>query len=323
MRVITCLMLAFGVACVVRAEEKPDAAARAETVAPFIDETTIVIVHADMTRFDPRPFVAVVLEMLPEFKNNSPELQNRGIETIGGYLSALARAGCKDLYVVMNLRVPDWPALVVPLPEVMDQERLKAIIEEAEGIGPREMHGALVVADYQTLDRFAESSPVPRSKLAPAFEAVGDAAAQVLILPPEHTARVLEAVLPTLPDELGGGPSSVFTNIQWTALGINMKPRVSLQVTTQMRDEQGAVALRGKWRQIVDFLGQDEGFREVVSNYDQIAPLMIPKAEGARLVLEQAEGSPGAVALEEALESVFAWARSRIEQREGEGNGSE
>ncbi len=319
-----CLLALIAAPGIVQAGEKSDPAERAKAIAPFIDEATVTIVHADMSRLDPAPFVPVVAEMVPGYQRAGQEWRNKAAEQINGLLAALARAGSKDLYVVVSFRSLDWPALVVPLPENTGPARLKELVEEASSVDVVELHGALVAAPSMTFDRLRSLPPDPRPELVQAFEAAGDTAAQVVILPPKHTARVLEAVLPTLPEELGGGPSSVISNgLLWAALGINLTPKVSLQVVTQARDHEAAVALREKWIQITRLLGQNQEFRKIVPNYDQLAPAIVPEVQGDRLVLVHDEDSPGAAALSTALESVISWAGARSGQPEPKASGND
>jgi hypothetical protein len=315
----TCLLLLIAAGGICQAAEKSDPAARARAIAPFIDEATFAIVHADMSRLDPAPFVPVVAELVPGFQWAGQEWRSKAIEQIKGLLAALARTGCKDLYVVISFRSLDWPALVVPLPENIDPTRLKELVEEAGSLDMGQLLGALVVAPDMTFDRLRKSPPDPRPELAQAFEAAGDTAGQVLILPPKHAARVLDDVLPTLPDELGGGPSSVVTRgLLWVAIGVNVTPKVSHRAVTQARDNQAAVALREMWVRITRLLGKDKEFRKIVTNYDQLAPTIVPEVEGDKLVLVHAEGSPGAAALKTTLETLFAWAGSRSKPPEPE-----
>lgn len=317
----TCLLVLIAAAGIVQAGEKSDPAARAKAVAPFIDEGTVAVVHADMSRLDPAPFVPVVAEMIPGYQRAGQEWRNQAAEQIKGLLAALARAGSKDLYVIVSFRSLDWPALVVPLPEDVDPTRLKELVEEAGSLDVEEVHGALVAAPGSTFDRLRKSPPDPRPELAQAFEAAGDTAGQVLILPPKHAARVLDEVLPTLPEELGGGPSSVVTRgLLWVAIGVNVTPKVSHRAVTQARDNQAAVALREMWVRITRLLGKNEGFRKIVPNYDQLAPTIVPEVQGDKLVLVHGEGSPGAAALKTTLESLFSWAQSRSKPPQPEDN---
>jgi hypothetical protein len=294
--------------------ESPASVAMAEAVAPFIDEGTILIVHADISRLDPSPFIPVAMELSPGAQRTTAEWKRQSIQNVDEFLKSLALAGANDLYVLFSLRMLHWPALVVPLPEDLDKARLDELMAKANSAEGKLVKGALVLGPESTLDQFAKFPPDPRPELAAAFEAAGDKASHVLILPPKHMMEVLGAVLPVLPEEWGGGPSSLIANLKWIALGSNVTPPASHQAVTQARDEQGAVALREKWSQIVRLLGKNEKFRKAVGNYEEIAPQVIPEVEGDRLILVHAEGSPAALAQEKMLESVFQWARSRIEK---------
>ncbi len=296
--------------------ESPASVAMAEAVAPFIDQGTILIVHADISRLDPSPFIPVAMELSPGAQRTTSKWKTQSVLAVDEFLTSLAQVGANDLYLIFSLRMLHWPALVVPLPKDLDEARLEELMGKANSAEAKLVKGALVLGPDSTLDQFAKSPPDPRPELAAAFEAAGDKASHVLILPPKHMMEVLGAVLPVLPEELGGGPSSVIANLQWIALGTNVTPPVSHQAVCQARDDQGAVAFQEKWSQIVKLLGQNEDFRKAIGNYEQMAPTAIPEVKGDRLILEHPEGSPGALAIDKMLNSVFQWAHSRIEKQE-------
>ena len=63
---------------------------------------------------------------------------------------------------------------------------------------------------------------VPRRELTPAFAAVASYPIQVLLLPPDYLRRTVQELLPQLPPQLGGGPSTLLTDgLSWAALGID------------------------------------------------------------------------------------------------------
>jgi len=66
-----------------------------------------------------------------------------------------------------------------------------------------------------------KSGKVP--ELTAAFEAAGDSAVQVALIPPAYAARVIDELMPEFPKQLGGGPTTVLTRgISWAAAGIVM-----------------------------------------------------------------------------------------------------
>ena len=304
---LTSLLLAAGT---VAAEEKLDAKARAEAVAPFVDEATVAVVHADVSRVDTKRFVPLAVELIPGFRTHNREEKAEAIAQINAVLAAFARAGCHDLYLVVSLREPSYPALVVPLPEGSDQAGLKAMLGDAVWLGTECMHGSFCSATPAMLDQFKRSPPEPRPELAPAFTAAGATAAQILILPPKYINRVMEELLPTLPDSLGGGPSTVLTRgLTWVALGVNPSPPTSLEMVVQSEDAKAAATMT-----------QDKQLRAILPDCEKLARLLEPKARADRLTV--AVDQQGTAALLDALEALASHTPADDSRSPSKGNGN-
>jgi hypothetical protein len=203
-------------------------------------------------------------------------------------LSGLLRAGVKDVYMVFTLAlVPREPMFgVIPLPAGADE---KAIITSLPN--PRAAHlrvgDVLLVADRkEALDRVREFKPDPRPEIAAAFEAAGDTALQVLLLPPPYYRRVIEETMRELPKEIGGGPSTVLTRgALWAVAGIDLPPRISLRLVVKSQDASAAAALHAKWSEVVRLAGQWKEVRALAPNFDRAAALLSPKVEGDGLTV--------------------------------------
>src|SRR6266851_3298833 len=78
-------------------DKKFDAEARAKAVAPFIDEQTIAVGHADLTRVDVDAIVAKLTEYAP--KGSQPALAEAKKE-LGDWLGAWTKAGVHNLHMV-------------------------------------------------------------------------------------------------------------------------------------------------------------------------------------------------------------------------------
>jgi len=138
----------------------------------------------------------------------------------------------------------------------------------------------------RTEERPRQSRPMDRPELTAAFEAAGDTAAQVLLIPPAYVRRVIGEFMPTLPENLGNGPSAVLTRgVSWAAVGIDSPPHGSLRLVIQSTDAQAADALRVKLADLLRLAGEYKDVREVWPKYDQAAAMLAPRVEGDRLVL--------------------------------------
>src|SRR5262249_14504126 len=105
--------------------------------------------------------------------------------------------------------------------------------------------GALIAGTPQALRRIARQPRVDRPELAAALKAAGDSPLAVLVVPGEVARRTLEEMLPSLPQELGGGPITTLTRgLRWAALGLEDKPKPVVRVIVEGRDQAAAESLR-------------------------------------------------------------------------------
>src|SRR5436309_3359439 len=120
---ISAVALALALAPPVSAADQFDADARARAVAPFVDEQTVGVAHVDLTRIDAGALLARVAEVA---KLGAEEIEGPKRE-LGVWLAALARAGGKEMYVVLSLAdLPAQPPLVVvPLGAGADADAIR------------------------------------------------------------------------------------------------------------------------------------------------------------------------------------------------------
>lgn len=86
--------------------------------------------------------------------------------------------------------------------------------------------GRLVAADVR---------PESQAVIASAFASQAGLPVQLLLIPPDHVWRTIRELSPTLPSQLGGGPSQRITDIRWISLGIEpteMRFRIIVQTSS-------------------------------------------------------------------------------------------
>jgi prepilin-type processing-associated H-X9-DG protein len=261
-------------------------AARARAIAPFVEDRTVAVLHLDLSsgKVDD-----------PAWKATFTKLGAAGLADLNDSLVALRRlraAGARDLFVVVSLvDVPDQPPfLVVPLGKGVDakgaQTALKGIAW-LEGLGQETLHGALVSATAPTRKRLRTLKPVPRPELAQAL--AGTELLRLVLVPTTDTARILEEVMPMLPDELGGGPIRPLSRgLRWAAVNVEA-PRLGLRWTVQAADNASARALHQLLGEAKKALAKNKEARAAVPGLDKLLPLLAPKVAGDRLVLAMDE----------------------------------
>lgn len=149
------------------------------------------------------------------------------------------------------------------------------------------------------LQHLRSIKPKTRPELVKAFTAAGESTAQLLIVPTADNRRVLEEVMPTLPKEIGGGLSTIITHgIQWAAIGVDVSPKITIQLVIQSQDAAAAKALRGFVGKFFDALGQqkmgpESTVGQILKNFDKIKELLTPVLKEDRLTLTLNENNGG------------------------------
>ena len=200
-----CLSLIVLVAAVARvqAEEPSAATLRAKTIAPFIDELTVAVARVDISQLKLGPIFDEACELVPD----------RAQEILTAQMTAdmiremFVSAGGKDVYAVVSLAdVPREPLLVVvPLYEKTNEAMVKSMLMQAQLPVVERCGDVLIAGRKEVVERVKAIEPDCRPEMAAAFEAAGDTTIQLLVLPPKHTQRVVEEILPELPEAIGGG----------------------------------------------------------------------------------------------------------------------
>src|SRR5439155_16155168 len=227
-------------------DKKFDAETRAKAVAPFLDEQTIGVGHVDLTRVDADAIAAKVIEYakLKEEDIAGPKKE------VSDWLAAWRKAGVREIYVVVSLAdVPGLPPfVVVPLEGDADAKVIGETLAQAKPFREYKFDtigSALVGGAEKTLTRVKTLKPDNRPDLAKAFAAAGDTAIQAILIPTNENRRVVEEIMPKLPQELGGGPITIVTHgVLWAAVGADLPPKASLHVTVQSHDAAAAQKLR-------------------------------------------------------------------------------
>ncbi|MFH1924802.1 MAG: DUF1559 domain-containing protein [Planctomycetota bacterium] len=328
----TLLVVLFSVTHAVGAEPGFDPGARAKAIAPFIDAQTVAVVYVDLTRIEVDPLLGKLVELVPEARWDVEEARPNLTRARDGLL----KAGARELYVVVSLAdVPrGGPFVILPGAGAIDVDALRASFpppgknEVIERIG-----GAWFVGLRQAYERVKSIEPDVRDELARAFEAADDTAAQLLLMPPAHSDRVIEEMMPTLPEEIGGGPSTILTRgLLWAVVGMDAPPKMSFRLVIQSQDQEAAEALRGKWLDVVRFLSTSEeaqrarrALRDLdkamaLRNFEEVVELTTPKVENDRLVINLGDPDGSIQAFLAALTPPLEKARARAKRAQSMNN---
>jgi hypothetical protein len=286
-------------ASTIRGQDKPDSEARAKVIAPLIDDQTLAVAHVDLTRIS----VDAIFDEAASLQLVPADEAAAGKMLAGMFHKRLVDAGVKDLYALFTLSEgfhEARPFFAIPLAAGSDENAIRAILPIA--VAERQGDVLVLAANHNTLARLAAMKPDPRPELSAALEAAGNAAVQILYLPPKHYRRVLDETVSELPKELGGGPVQVFTRgILWATIGIDVAPKPALRIVMQSEDAQAATALRDKFAELLRLAGSNNAIKKDFPDFDAIAALLTPRAEGDRLVVNFDQNDQKAAELVAAL----------------------
>jgi len=257
----------------IHAAQQLDPAAIARIVGPFVDSETIAVEHIDISRISPAPVAALLKRAVPD-----AGLLAWVEKDMTEGLAALRRDQVTDLCLIVSLGgrsvIPRVSLLVFPAEPKRNLDALRSAL------------GFPAFVNVALASDRPNNGPPARPELAEALEAAGDAAAQIVLIPPASSRRVIEELMPQVPPQLGGGPSTMLTHgISWAAAAIEVSPRLSLRLTVKSQDAQAAEALRAKWLDVLKLAGQENEIREMLPKFDEAVALLTPKLLGDRLSL--------------------------------------
>src|SRR5690606_821304 len=116
--------------------------------------------------------------------------------------------------------------------------------------------------------------------------------------PPKYSRRVLAEMMPTLPKDLGGGPSSVLSQgVLWAAAGVEVSPELAARVVIQSQDAPSAEALLAFLKTGAGLLAKNREFARDVPNAAEILKVLMPQPQGDQLVLALDEKNQGSAKL--------------------------
>lgn len=309
-KLVTCaavLLLTLAATPIVRAAEKSDPAALAKTIAPYLDEGTLFVAHADMTRVNLLPAVTRVKELFPRIGTPAEQAAamadvDRAVAGAQKWIADFTKAGGRDIFAVVSMSgFPDSPLLIaVPVEKGGDAQAIVKLLgppaDNADPTAQAQVRDNVILwARKPTLDHLATLKPTSYPDLPKVFEAAGDSAIQALYVPSPDTRKVLAEMLPN-PQEgpFANAGSSISKELIWIAQGMNLAPKLSLNMVMQTPDAASAAALSDTLNRGID-LGKQMMVREVkrwpeagrlLGDADALAKAFTPAVTGDRLTLQ-------------------------------------
>ncbi len=257
------------------------------TTKQFVNATTILVAKIDCKRLG-----------LPEALTN--KLVNE---------TKLQRAAKSVTQVIQELIVAlngESAFLAVDVPFSSAQSPVRLYVKNVPGLNAKKLFEHLerlqfttpiVQGDYLCLSMIhsTESSnkvaiaddilPAARADLQSAMQSVQEFPIQVLVVPPEYLWSTFRDLMPTLPTQFGGGPTSILTEgVKWSAIGID-PAKLQLKSITQSMSPDAATAIAAHLSKALPALASQSRFPLAEVGFGQLIPLVKPVVKGDQMTV--------------------------------------
>lgn len=291
----------------VAAATEPSAAERrAAAIAPWIDEQTCLIAAMDcptLAQAEARGAVANLLKQL----RVDPALEGGDMRMFADF----AAGGAKEAYLVFSLAdVPERsPLLVVPVAAGHANSALAAV--RGSGASAEVCRGVVLAGDDETVQRAKRMQPLARPEIAAALEAAEGGEIQVLFVPDTRQRQVIEAMLPRLPEEIGGGSVTILTKAcGWIGVSVSLKGDLAMRFVIPSDDKPAAEALRKLWADVARDFCRHPDVLAAMPDINSPHTLLTPLLQGDRLLLDLNNRERSIAAFAAALRAPLAFTRA-------------
>lgn len=245
---------------------------QAATIAPLVNEQTLMVAHVQMER---RAFNALA-QRVNEIQNQvqqreaGPKPQTQPAEVMMKWFDDYTQAGGRDLYLVLSDLEQGYLTVISLAPDA-DTAALNKIMEvqDADAASPmigagqvsRKMDNLLVIGSQNQLAQLRDMKPAQRSELAQAFQAAGrDAFFTAAIIPTSESLQALSQTMPKLPPQFGGESTEPLTQgLRWGMLSLKTAPQQSMDMVIQARDNESASDIHQMSQRVIAAVGRAQG----------------------------------------------------------------
>ncbi|MBC7783037.1 MAG: hypothetical protein H7144_04285 [Burkholderiales bacterium] len=292
------------------------AATPAEVIKPFLSDSTIAVVHADLTNIDLAELEKQGVEalqanaMIPE--QQRPEAIAKLHEAAGvarKWLKAMNDAGGREIYILfdMNQLMMNGPVMIVPFTGGANTRAISGLLHSGDAAGltgaepaaappgnamrrpqmlSAEVGNTVVHAGKPWIDRIKTATPVDNPALVKAFESAGDAPITVAIAPGEAVRKQLETAVPALPAEMGGAPiTDVSRGIAWASIRAGSGPDKSTTIIIEAISPDAAQKLEDIANTGLDLVLQQQTAMLAMPALKDLIPALRPEAKDQRLTV--------------------------------------
>lgn len=265
------------------------------SVAPFVNDDTVAIVRVDLKKVDLPAAAKTLQAVVRPIDTRGAENLKESEAKVGVMLKALLDNGIYEIFAVwgpIDLRQPEESFFIVlPVMKGKDARETALALTKIEGGPPAAelmpvVNNAILLGPPHRLESLKEIKSAPRPDLAKALAASKGATIQVAAALPADIRRVVAEMLDKIPKELGGGSGQDLADgMQWLAVGIDVPPKLSVNVTLQAKDAKSAQQVRSALSIAMNMLANNEDAAANFPPLKTVMPLLLPEAKGDKLVI--------------------------------------
>lgn len=261
-----------------------------DALSPFLDEGVVVACRIRLERLDAGRLVDRLIEDKKDAAEVSAELST--------WFGALREAGARDMYILGDManlspEVGSPSTVVVPLVEGADAAAIgKILCGEGDAPGPFSwptcavIHGAVFAGDDAALERARGRRPAARPELSAAMAGADDAVVAVAVIPSADARRVVDEMAPNLPQELGGGPSTILTKgLRWMVLALDDQPDTGIRLVVQASDPKAARELVTVGEKAVQLMRNSATVAHYAPDFGKLADQLAPEVKRDQIVM--------------------------------------
>lgn len=270
----------------------------AQVLGPCIDDQTFAVARLDITKLDLDAFFDKFLSLVSTDPNIAKHVQDdrRDFQSqVGAQLNDLQKAGGKDIFVVFS--VYDFPYFFVAIPihsagnRTELHQQVQKIVKEYFNIKDIEIHASdrlILVGLKQTITRVKTATRIRSRALEAGFQACANKTAQVVLFPSSDQRRILAEMLPQIPPSESGNIkfTTLGKDLQWAALGLDGPPSISLNLTIQSANAEGADRMLTFVNNLYSLAGHYNEAQPLIPELDQLLKSLTPRKHGKRLLLQ-------------------------------------
>jgi prepilin-type processing-associated H-X9-DG protein len=298
------------------AESKPpvEAVRRAQTIAPYVTEMTVLVGRVDVSAIDAKALQAFIVEAINGTDLDKPARNEILAQIpsiamgafIGGLQATLKQSGAREVYFTFDIPImgdpKPQPVMIVPigkdanvpvltvlfLQETPKQRRGIPIPTAADERAVRRVGDVLLIGHWRQIVGLEDQVKSERPELVDAFAAAPGSHAEAIFTLSADQRRVMEEMMSSLPRRLDREPMTTVTHgALWASLALDVPPRTRLRLTVQSESAAAANRLRRFVDTMLDkIVEEDRDLRELFPDLKKLIAPALPQVRGDQLVVD-------------------------------------